>query len=95
MVFGNLEAERQELHHVGFVISTNLLYSEENTSGGGWPKFTKRKCPVGAYLTVHHGRDLTRRCRSGRAPGVAGRDRPRKPKIDPFEYLRSRSSIAV
>src|ERR1019366_7555907 len=30
-----------------FLISMNLPYSEENTSGGGWPKFTKRKSPSG------------------------------------------------
>jgi len=35
-------------------ISINLPYSAENTSGGGWPKSTKRKWPIGTDLAVEH-----------------------------------------
>src|ERR1017187_9508189 len=43
-------------------ISMNLPYSAENTSGGGWPKFTKRKWPSGRispYSIVAISRELS------------------------------------
>ena len=47
MILGNLKPQRQELHHPSRSMSMKRPKGRENSSGGGCPKFTKRKWPDG------------------------------------------------
>ena len=78
-----------------WLISMNLPYSAEKTRGGGWPKFTKRKCPPGRispYSMVAISRELSFGFRPKALRAVTGL---RQSEIDFLEELWGRFSVPI
>src|SRR5580698_6554748 len=95
MIFGDLHAERQELHHpVSVNIHEFAVFGGENQRR--WmPKINESKISIRAYFAVEHGGNFLRVLVLAPTEGIPRRNGLCQSQVDSLEKLRSRFSAVI
>src|SRR6476660_9812775 len=95
MISGDLQAQRQELHHSIFVQLHKFAIFRRKYERRRVSKIYKSEISVGMHFTIKHSRKLARIFFLTYTQCVTSRDRLRQTQVHVFKQLRRRPSMMI